>query len=41
LNCEELVESMKRQLDTMDFIYELEKAQEEIEAYEEYYLEDD
>lgn len=40
LNFEELIDSLKGQLDHMDFISEMERAQEEIEAYEEYYLEE-
>ncbi len=40
LNYEELITNLKEQLDQFDFIAEHERAQEENEAYEEYYLED-
>ena len=40
LNYEELIQNLKEQLDQFDFIAEHERAQEENEAYEEYYLED-
>jgi len=40
MNYEELIHNLKEQLDQFDFIAEHERAQEENEAYEEYYLED-
>jgi hypothetical protein len=40
INYEELIHNLKEQLDQFDFIAEHERAQEENEAYEEYYLED-
>jgi hypothetical protein len=40
LNYEELIQNLKEQLDEFDFIEEYERAMEEAEAYEEYYLED-